>query len=167
MPNVEQLVLGVDPGLAATGYGVISINEDAYRYVADGTIRTDSHLPISERLQKIYDALHAVLTTHKPTVVGMESLYFAKNATSAIPVAQARGAILLLFAQHALHVNEFNPLHIKQLITDYGRASKEQMRTMVRTLLAHSLSHRISNHAVDGLAIALCCCYSKNVQYAP
>ena len=156
-----RIVMGIDPGLASTGYGVIRDYGTHCVHVADGTIHTTPQQQRVDRLSDIYDALSMAIVHNKPDIAGIEGIYFAKNSTSAIPVAQVVGVIMLACKQHRVPVHEYAPQHIKRTITDYGRASKEQVRTMVRRLLAHDLTHRISNHAVDGLAIALSCGHSQ------
>jgi len=157
----SKIIIGIDPGLASTGYGIIRDHTTHYTHIADGTIHTSTRHDRATRLEEIYSALSKVLARYAPDVAAIEGLFFAKNSSSAMPVAQVTGVIMLLLAQHRVPLYEYTPQHIKRLVTDYGLATKDQVRTMVRHLLADRLTHRISNHAVDGLAIALSCGHSR------
>ena len=161
-----ELIMGIDPGLAATGYGVIAVHNGSLRRVAHGTIHTASGISIGERLSRIYEGIRAVVHTHRPARAGVESLYFARNASSAIPVAHARGAVILALYQEAVPCTEYPPQIIKRTITDDGRASKEQMRIMVGTLLRERALPAMSAHAVDALATAVCHCNNTVLQFA-
>lgn len=156
----EQLVIGIDPGLAATGWGIITSGDNYFRHVAHGTIRTSAHCPVGERLSQIYHQMREVVQRYQPQRAGVESLYFARNVTSAIPVAQARGIILLLLNEHAVACAEYPPQIIKRMITDDGRASKSQVREMVGTMLEGTALPAMSAHAVDAIAAAICHCNS-------
>lgn len=166
MVNRNRVIIGIDPGLASTGYGVIYDHGTHYIHRADGTICTSPRQPFPDRLATIYEMIVQLVQTHKPDVAAVEGIYFAKNSSSAIPVAQVLGVITLALHQHNVPVYEYAPQHIKRTITDYGRATKDQVRTMVGALLAHDLPSFSSNHAVDGLAIALSCGHSQLTDYA-
>jgi crossover junction endodeoxyribonuclease RuvC len=148
-------IIGIDPGLANTGYGVIEIEKSRYRALAHGVITTDSGLPAGERLKIIYDALTEVVKEYKPREAGIEDLFFAKNAASAFPVAQAKGVALLLFQQRGIPVREYPPQAIKQAIVGRGRAEKGQVQELTKVLLGLDSVPK-PDHASDALAAAIC-----------
>jgi crossover junction endodeoxyribonuclease RuvC len=153
---METIVLGIDPGLAQTGYGVIAAEPSRYRYIDHGTIATKPDVEgYGRRLSAIFDELSEVIARYAPAAAGVELLYFAKNSTSAIPVAQARGVILLALHRAGVPTFEFPPQEIKQAITGSGRADKGQVQELVRVLLG--LTHIPKpDHAADALAAAIC-----------
>jgi crossover junction endodeoxyribonuclease RuvC len=148
-------VLGIDPGLATTGYGVVDGEGDRLEAVAYGVVRTPAHTPITERLILLYDELRCIIHTHAPEQAAVEELFFATNARTAISVSQARGVALLALAQTGLSVAEYTPLEVKQATTGYGQADKTQMQEMVRLLLGLSDIPR-PDDAADALAVAIC-----------
>ena len=153
-------VLGVDPGLAKTGFGIIDYDNCRYRYVAHGVIETSSGDDISVRIQEIYDKLKKITSKYKPDEVSIEGIYFAKNVLSAIPVAQATGVIHLICAQGKIPAVEYSPLKIKQTIVGNGRAEKNQVQELVKLLLKLDKIPE-PDHASDGLAAAICHCNNK------
>jgi crossover junction endodeoxyribonuclease RuvC len=128
-------ILGIDPGTGILGFGVIDVSGPKRVMVDAGVIRTPPHQPAQERLLTIYDELKAIILENKPEVMVVEQLFFAKNVTTAMTVAQARGVVLLLGEQHGLQLVEYTPLQIKQAITGYGKADKKQVQEMVRIQL--------------------------------
>ncbi len=148
-------IIGIDPGLANTGWGVVDADGTRYVYRDHGVISTKSSMGVGERLLFIYDSLVAVIAKFKPVEAGIESLYFARNITSAIPVAQARGIVLLALAQKQIQASEYPPQAIKQAIVGAGRAEKQQVQDMVRVLLGLPEIPR-PDHAADALAAAIC-----------
>ena len=156
-------VLGIDPGLAATGWGVVDCDGSRYHHVDHGVVRTSPGVSAGERLQKIYNQIRSVVKKFKPTAAGVESLYFARNATSAIPVAQARGVALLALTQAGVAAHEYPPQAIKQAIVGQGRAEKRQVQDMVRVLLGLSEPPK-PDHAADALAAAIC--HAANIPLA-
>jgi len=153
-------ILGLDPGLAETGYGVIEIRDGACRHVVHGAVSTSPSISTGERLEKIQREILDVIRAFKPTQAGIESLYFAKNITSAIPVAQARGVLLLTLSQEGIASCEFSPPEIKLAITGTGRASKHQVQELVRILIGLPEAPR-PDHAADALAAAICCYHHR------
>src|SRR5688572_9381766 len=126
-----MLVLGIDPGTATTGYGLVKEHADgAYESIAYGVITTPADMPMPQRLEKIYNDLTAIIEKYQPQAVAMEELFFGKNVTTGITVAQARGVLLLVCAQHKLPVATYKPKVAKQAITGYGSADKHQMQEM-------------------------------------
>lgn len=150
-----MLVLGVDPGTALCGYGLVRTENDDPSLVAYGAVSTPANSPLPLRLLRIYTELSALIREHRPDVAAVEKLFFAKNARTALTVGHARGVVLLVAAQANLPVFEYTPNEIKQAIVGYGRAEKHQMQQMVRMLLR--LDHVPQpDDAADALAIALC-----------
>jgi len=147
-----MIVLGVDPGSHATGYGVIATGPVA-RMVAGGVIRARREAPLAERLMAIHEALAAVIAEHNPTAMAVEDLFNAKNPRSSLILSHARGVILLTGAQAGLAVAEYAPREIKQALTGNGAAAKEQVRFMVMRLLR--LKDEPPLDQSDALAVAL------------
>lgn len=156
------LVIGVDPGLASTGWGVIRERSGRLSCVDYGVIRTPAEMATGERLQRIHDGIVECLRTHTPEAAGVESLYFTKNITSAIPVAQARGVILLALSQHGIITGEFTPQVIKQSVVGTGQADKEQVMQMIRVVLGMSTPPQ-PDHAADALAAAVAMLHSGQI----
>lgn len=149
-----MIVLGIDPGLANTGWGIIEVNLSRYKYIAHGCITTKSSDSNGIRLNQIFNALNEVIEKYKPSACGIETLYFAKNKTSAISVAQARGVVLVLLERHKIRVGELTPNQIKQAVSASGFASKDTVSKMVCFLLG--LSKPVEpDHASDALASAI------------
>jgi crossover junction endodeoxyribonuclease RuvC len=128
-------IIGIDPGTAILGFGVIEKKSSRLSMLDAGVIRTPSNESDSKRLKTIYDELTAIIKQNKPDVMAVEKLFFAQNVTTAMSVSQARGAVLLCGEEHNLSVFEYTPLQIKQSITGYGRADKNQIQQMVKTIL--------------------------------
>ena len=151
-----MIVLGVDPGTAITGYGIIEEYDDQTLKVLDcGAIRTSSTLADWNRLQIIYKKICEIILLHQPDCGAVEKLYFQQNVTTALSVGQARGVILLAMAQNGLQVGEYSPLEVKQSVVGYGRAEKTQVQRMVTTLLALDVAPAPDDVA-DALAVAIC-----------
>jgi crossover junction endodeoxyribonuclease RuvC len=149
------VVLGVDPGIAITGYGVLRQNQDVLEPVTYGVITTPAGWPLPRRLQHLYRELVAMIDRYHPAEASVEELFFARNARTALSVGHARGVILLALADAGLPTYEYTPLQVKQAITGYGRASKEQMQEMVRLLLQLETIPQ-PDDAADALAAAIC-----------
>ena len=147
--------MGIDPGLASTGWGIVDIQGSRDRYVAHGVIRTSPSASVGDRLLKIHSDIVRVISEYSPAEAGVENLYFARNATSAIPVAQARGVVLLALTQRNVPAHEYPPQAIKQAIVGRGRAEKHQVQELVRMLLELETIPR-PDHASDALAAAIC-----------
>jgi crossover junction endodeoxyribonuclease RuvC len=147
--------MGVDPGLASTGWGLVETSGTTQRHLAHGVIKTPAHTDTGIRLRTIFHEIQAVIAEYSPQEAGVESLYFAKNATSAIPVAQARGVVFLAFALAEVPAYEYPPQAIKQSIVGQGRAEKSQVQELVRMLLGLAEIPR-PDHAADALAAAIC-----------
>lgn len=147
-------VLGIDPGTGILGFGVIDVARGAPKLIDAGVIRTPVHQALSDRLVTIYDELEQIITEHKPSVMVVEQLFFARNVTTAISVSHARGVVLLLGKKHNLVLVEKTPLQIKQAITGYGKATKSQVQEMVRVQLGLTEVPKPDDCA-DALAAAL------------
>ena len=150
-----MLVLGVDPGASATGYGMVARSGDSLRAVEYGSITTSSREPFPSRLQQIFARLAELIRRHQPDWAAIETLIFAKNAQSAFKLGQVRGVALLAAVQGKLAIAEYTPLQVKSAVTGYGAAGKSQIQRMVQSLLNLREPPR-STDAADALAIAIC-----------
>ena len=150
-----MITLGIDPGTATVGYGVVEeLNDGTLQAIDYGVIITKPNMPMWDRLAIIYDGIAALAEKHKPDRAGVEELFFAKNVTTAITVAQGRGVIMLALAKAGLTIAEYKPNNIKQSISGYGGAKKPQMQEMVRILLGLETIPK-PDDAADALAIAI------------
>jgi len=150
-----MLSMGIDPGTAIVGYGLVREHHDgSLEAVAYGVIRTPSDRPMPERLAQIYTELSQIINTYSPTIGAVEELFFAKNVTTAITVAQGRGVILLALQNAGVPIYEYKPNFIKQSISGYGGADKPQVQEMVRILLNLETIPK-PDDAADALAIAI------------
>ncbi len=150
-----MLALGIDPGTATVGYGLVSeLDDGSLQAVAYGVITTPPTLAMPDRLEIIFNDLTALINQYKPDRAAVEELFFGKNITTAITVAQGRGVILLTLMQAGLPIQEYKPNFIKQSISGYGNAKKPQVQEMVRMLLGLETIPR-PDDAADGLAIAI------------
>jgi crossover junction endodeoxyribonuclease RuvC len=149
------IILGIDPGTAALGYGIVERNGGRLRSIDHGCLVTSPDLPMPERLLAIHALVDDLISLHQPAVVGVERLFFSKNAQTAMAVGQARGVILLAAAQHGTPVREATPNEVKSAIAGYGAADKEQVQRMVQLVLGMSeIPH--PDDAADALAVAVC-----------
>jgi crossover junction endodeoxyribonuclease RuvC len=128
-------ILGIDPGTGILGFGVIDVTKGKAQLVDAGVIRTPVKEDDAVRLQTIFDELSEIIAANKPTIMSVEKLFFARNVTTAMTVAQARGVVLLCGMQSGLDIFEYTPMQIKQAVTGYGRAEKKQIQEMVRVIL--------------------------------
>ena len=147
-------ILGIDPGLANTGFGVVDFCNGRYRMVSYGCITTGADEPHGQRLLTIYNRLCAVIDEFRPTEAGMETLYFAKNAKSAMGVSEARGVVTLCLAQHCIELGEYRPVQIKQAVTGSQNADKELVERYVQIILGLEPLPK-PDHAADALAGAI------------
>ncbi len=150
-----MVILGIDPGLAHTGWGVVETRGGTCRARAYGCVATKAQEPIDQRLGKIYDEVAGVIHKYGPTELAIENVYFGDNTKSAIATAQARGVAIVACANAGLNVGEYTPMQIKQAVVGTGAADKRQVMYMVRNVLA--LDHEPHpDHAADALAAAVC-----------
>ena len=153
--SVDRIILGIDPGLANTGWGIVSQHGPRMQCLAYGCVSTPSDMELSLRLAKIHEQIGAVIQRYEPTCVGIETVWFGQNITAAFATGQARGAALVACAQAGLAVGEFSPKQIKLAVVGAGGAAKEQVQYMVKQLLGLSSIPR-PDHAADALAAAIC-----------
>ena len=151
-----MIVLGIDPGIETCGYGVIRGTGNRVATPSYGVVATKAAQPTGERLRFLHSALMDVIAQHAPDRVAVERLYFSRNVGSAIAVGQARGVALLAAAQRGVPISEYTPPEVKQAVSGYGSASKQQVLRMVRTILGLG-DAKMRDDAADALAIALCC----------
>ncbi len=148
-------LIGIDPGLSATGYGVVGWDGSRLCHLGHGVLRTEPGEPLARRLASIYEGITKVLDTYSPDEAGIEELYFAKNVASAIPVAHARGVIVLALGQRGIPIGFYQPQQVKQAVIGRGRAEKDQVQRIVAILLGMEEIPSPS-HAADALAVAVC-----------
>jgi crossover junction endodeoxyribonuclease RuvC len=156
-----MIILGVDPGYAITGYGVIDYRQNRFRVLDFGVISTAASLPFPSRLLRIADELDALVRTWQPQAMAVEELFFSRNTTTAIGTAQARGVAVLSGARASLPIYEYTPMQVKLAVTGYGKAEKLQVQQMVRILLALESIPK-PDDAADALAVAICHAHSGN-----
>ena len=156
-------VLGIDPGTAITGYSVIEEDKHgALQLVTLGVITTPAHTPLPSRLQMIYKRLSEIVDNYQPEASAVEQLFFSKNARTAMSVGHARGVTLLALANAGLTIHEYTPMQIKQAVTGYGGARKQQIQEMVRMLL-NLPSIPKPDDAADAAAVAICCLHRAKI----
>lgn len=155
----EIRIIGVDPGLGATGFGLIAMGSDgAILYRGSGVIRSPSTLSFPQRIQRIYRRLAEEIKNYTPHLMAVEQPFFAKNVRSAMLLGQAKGVAILAAAEAGVEVHEYSPLEVKQAVVGYGRAAKEQVQAMIYSLLHPPKNLKVD--AADALAVALCLAHS-------
>ena len=150
-----RVIMGLDPGTASTGYGVIEVNGNRLKAIDYGVVSTSSVTPPEERLGEIFGAIASLLEQHRPSATAVESLFFNVNVRTALAVGQARGVTLLACSLAKCEVFEYTPQQIKQAVVGYGKADKNQVMEMVRVLLGLADTPR-PDHAADALGVAIC-----------
>lgn len=150
-----MVVLGIDPGTVATGYGVVALSGSRHACLEQGDVRASSSLPMEQRLRIIHDKVAELIARHRPEMVAVEDAFIAKNPQTALKLGQARGVVLLAAATAGLPVANYTPTRVKQSIVGYGRADKEQVIYMITRLLNLPAPPK-SDHAADALGLALC-----------
>lgn len=148
-------ILGIDPGYAIVGYGVLDYDGHKFTVVNYGAITTEAGTPFEKRLGEIYDDMNSLLDMFRPDCMAIERLYFTNNKTTGIDVAQARGVIMLSAAQHGTEICEYTPLQVKQAVVGYGRAEKHQVQEMVKNILRLPECPKPDDTA-DAVALAIC-----------
>jgi crossover junction endodeoxyribonuclease RuvC len=156
---IKKIILGIDPGIADTGFGIIANQKDKLTCLGYGSIKTSSKLDLADRLEIINLELSKLIKKYKPDLIAIEELFFCKNAKSALIVGQARGVVVLTAKQNKIPAVEFTPLQVKQAVSTYGHAGKEQVQKMVKLLLNLKELPK-PDDAADALAIAICAAYS-------
>ena len=153
-------ILGIDPGTATTGFGLITKEGPKLTKIDCGVISTSKDLDMPKRLSILFNDLQEIVRTHKPDVMSVEKLFFTNNITTAMTVSQARGIVLLVASQNNIPIAEYTPLQVKMSATGYGKATKKQVQEMVKKILKLSVIPK-PDDAADALAIAIC--HSANV----
>ncbi len=156
-----MIILGIDPGTALTGYGLISKESHKIKLIDYGCIITKNHLATAQRLQIIDQQLKSVIKKYRPEKAAIEDIFFFKNLKTAVKVSQARGVVLARVCRAKLTIEEYSPLQIKQAVTGYGRADKKQIQQMVKIILDLKEIPK-PDDAADALAAAICCAHSIN-----
>lgn len=160
-----MVILGIDPGLAIVGWGVIEYQNNKFRTIAYGSLRTPAGVCTEERLKQIYEGAVELIRKYHPDAMAIEELFFNTNITTGIRVAEARGVLLLAAQQAGLSIQEYTPLQVKQSVVGYGRAEKRQVITMVTMLLGLPEPPKPDDTA-DALAIAICHAHSGGSRLA-
>lgn len=155
-------ILGIDPGFAIVGIGIIDYTGNKFSVVRHRAVTTEAHTYFPRRLRKIYEELDAVIKEYKPDVISIEELFFNNNAKTAINVGQGRGVVVLCGAMNNIPIYEYTPLQIKQAVVGYGRATKNQVQQMVKVLLNLTKIPKPDDVA-DALAVAICHAHSHNM----
>lgn len=150
-----MIILGIDPGIADTGFGLIKKTGNKIACLTYGSIKTPAKTDVADRLETISNDLNVLIKKYKPDLIAVEQLFFAKNVKTALVVGQARGVVLLTAKQNNIPLTEFTPLQVKQAVTTYGKADKTQIQRMVKMILGLSKIPK-PDDAADALAIAIC-----------
>ena len=148
-------ILGIDPGMAIVGYGLIEYENNKIELLTSGSIQTDKNLDDSKRLLEIYNDLTTIVKKYEPDCASVEELFFFKNQKTVIPVAEARGVILTVLEQFKIPTFNYTPMQVKQVLTGYGRAEKKEVEQMVRLTLKTDKLPKLDD-TVDAIAIAIC-----------
>ena len=156
-----MIILGIDPGLATIGFGVVKFERGRFATIDYGAIITPPKTPVHERLKMIYDGVRDLIKTYNPEDLAIEEIFFNTNQKTVISVCEARGVILLCAHQSGLDINEYTPLQVKQSVVGYGRAEKQQVQAMVKHILNLDKIPK-PDDAADALAIAVCHAHSKS-----
>ncbi len=158
-------VIGIDPGVAITGYGLIEESGGDYRYIASGSVRTQKDRDSASRLMEIHDCIYDLVAEYSPQALAVEKLFFSKNVRTAFQVGEARGVIILAAARCSIDLFEYTPLQVKQAVAGYGKAEKMQVQKMVQMLLKLHTLPKLDDEA-DALAVALCHLQNRRFQEA-
>lgn len=151
-----MLILGIDPGVAIVGYSVLKSENSCLELISSGSIQTQSDAEIPQRLLEIYEDICTVLEKFKPDAASIEKLFYFKNQKTVIPVAEARGVILMALEKYKIPIYEFTPLEVKQNLTGFGRADKKEVEKMVKITLNRDNLPKLDD-TVDSIAMAICC----------
>ncbi|MFZ5965751.1 MAG: crossover junction endodeoxyribonuclease RuvC [Bacillota bacterium] len=154
-------IIGIDPGIAIVGYGVIEYTGNHFTVLDYGAVMTDAKESLPNRLMKLYDGLDVLLERYQPDAVAVEELFFNKNVKTALTVGHGRGVAILAAVKKNINIYEYTPLQVKQGVVGYGRADKKQMQLMVKTLLNLKTIPK-PDDAADALAVAICHAHSGN-----
>ncbi len=152
-------IIGIDPGYAITGFGVIDYEGNHFKLIDAGAIETKAGVPFPIRLEKIYDDMMLLIEKYRPDAISIEELFFNTNTTTAIGVAQGRGAVLIAAAKTSTPIYEYTPLQVKQAVVGYGRAEKKQVQMMVQRILNLTKIPKLDD-TTDAMALAMCHAHS-------
>ena len=152
-------IIGIDPGYAITGFGVIDYEGNHFKLIDAGAIETKAGVPFPIRLEKIYDDMMLLIEKYRPDALSIEELFFNTNTTTAIGVAQGRGAVLIAAAKTSTPIYEYTPLQVKQAVVGYGRAEKKQVQMMVQRILNLTKIPKLDD-TTDAMALAMCHAHS-------
>lgn len=150
-----MIIIGIDPGLASVGYGIIKKEKKSLKHIVHGVIKTTPDMDTEERFLSIYNQMKKLIKEFKPEQASMERLFFFRNQRTVIQVSQAQGIIMLIFKQKKIHFNMYTPLNIKNVLTGDGKAKKADMQKVVQKILKMK-RHPTPDDAADGLAVAIC-----------
>jgi len=153
-------ILGIDPGMAIVGYGLVEAGNNNPVLIASGSIQTNKELSDSKRLLEIYNDLSTIVEKYKPDCASVENLFFFKNQKTVIPVAEARGVILTVLEKYSIPTYSYTPMEVKQVLTGYGRAEKKEVEQMVKISLNTDSLPKLDD-TIDAIAIAIC--HSRNI----
>lgn len=159
-----MIILGIDPGLATMGWGVISYDGVKVSPVDYGALITPPQMPLPERLMRLFDGVEELCHRFEPDDISMEELFFSKNVTTGIAVGEARGAATAAMRKYTSNIYEYTPMQIKQAVVGYGKADKHQVQMMVKMMLGLSEIPR-PDDAADGLAVAICHAHSSRMRH--
>ena len=155
-----MIILGIDPGYAIVGYGIIDYRNNHFKVIDYGAVLTDAKTPFNERLEIIYDRLMSIISEYSPEAMSIEKVFYNSNAKTVIDVSQARGVIMLAAQKSRLPVFEYTPLQVKQSVVGYGRADKKQVQEMTKRILSLEKVPKPDDTA-DALAMAICHAHSS------
>lgn len=153
-------ILGIDPGMAIVGYGILEQNNADLRVLSSGSIRTEKTSRESARLLEIYNDMELIVNKFKPDAAAIEKLFFFRNRTTVMPVAHARGVILTVLEKYNIPIFEYTPMEVKQVLTGYGRADKKEVERMVKISLSTENLPKLDD-TIDAIAIAIC--HTRNI----
>lgn len=156
-------ILGIDPGMAIVGYGLVEYENDKITLLASGSIQTNKDLSSSRRLLEIFNDLSEIISMYKPDCASVEQLFFFKNQKTIIPVAEARGVILTVLEKFNIPIYNYTPMEVKQVLTGYGRADKKEVEQMVKLIIQEQRLPKLDD-TIDAIAIAICHTRSLSVK---
>jgi len=157
-----MVIIGIDPGFAITGFGIVKYIGNKFSVIDYGVIKTQAHTKLSDRLLKLCNELEMIIEKYNPDIFSVEELFFSNNAKTAINVGHSRGVVLLTASKYGREVYEYTPLQVKQSVVGYGRAEKKQVQQMVKIIL-NLESIPKPDDAADALAIAICHAHSSKI----
>jgi len=148
-------ILGIDPGMAIVGYSVVEANGDNFQLITSGSIQTNKNTSEASRLYEIFQDISVIIEKYQPDVASVEKLFYFRNQTTIIPVAQARGVIIMALEKYSIPTYEYTPMEVKQVLTGFGRADKKQVEQMVKIALKNDNLPKLDD-TIDSIAIAIC-----------